>query len=123
MSSVTSQIVNKYNLTSETDVDTLRQHSAELIAELTNWHDRGLARSRLKSLGFKQEQVYLLVPQQKHGRRQAKNSIKNVAQKINNPDDAWFFTLRVLETWKQYDQAQLRLVRQRALKRFERRAA
>ena len=100
MSSVVSQIVNKYNLTPETDIGILSQHSVELIAKLTNWHDRGLARSRLKFLGFNQEQVYALVPQQKHGRRQAENSIKNVAQKINNLDDALFETQLLIDSEK-----------------------
>ncbi|CAG8590280.1 12998_t:CDS:2 [Ambispora leptoticha] len=66
MSHAVTDIINTHNLSFKTDTYTLSQHSTELMSSLSNRHDRRLVLTRLKNLGFNQEQIAVLMKPGRH---------------------------------------------------------
>ncbi|RHZ87091.1 hypothetical protein Glove_40g143 [Diversispora epigaea] len=77
MSTIATKIVEKYNLSSKTDPSELSQYTSEFLKNLTDDRKRNQARRRLRD-GFKfsNEQVSVLVPNQRGGKNKTINIVE-----------------------------------------------
>jgi len=78
MSAIVTKIVEKYNLSSKTSLSELSQYTSEFLKNLTDDRKRNQARRRLRE-GFKfsNEQVSILIPNQRSGRNKTINLVKD----------------------------------------------
>ncbi|RIB03260.1 hypothetical protein C2G38_2049407 [Gigaspora rosea] len=76
MSAIATKIVEKYNLTSKTSVSKLSQYTSEFLENLTDDRKRNQAKRRLRD-GFKfsNEQVSILIPNQRSGKAKVKHKV------------------------------------------------
>ncbi|RHZ81642.1 hypothetical protein Glove_117g273 [Diversispora epigaea] len=83
MLAVVTKIVEKYNLSSKTDSSELSQYTTEFLKSLTDDRKRNQARKRLQD-GFKfsNEQVSVLIPNQRSGKVKIINVIKGSCKMV-----------------------------------------
>ena len=91
MSAIVTKIVGKYNLSSKTSLSELSQYTSEFLENLTDDRKRNQARRRLRD-GFKfsNEQVSILIPNQRSGKGKIINVIEGSCKiAIASPPKIW----------------------------------
>jgi len=77
MSAIATKIVEKYNLSSETSLSELNQYTSEFFKNLTDDRKRNQVRRRLqKGFKFSNEQVSILIPNQRGGKNKTINLVE-----------------------------------------------